>query len=389
MRTEVTMKLDSSSARPARSLALAAVLALAAACRSATPVPEGSPLPFHVALIPTEIHDTTVLTANPSDPVYPVRPPDRVKDDMHLQLGSKEVSKAIQEELSHAFVRTTLLELPSDPKRLEGMSQADREQYWQEEARRVGADLLVRSRLLIDPNISGTHNEKLWLEIPLWLMLGGPLCWFISDRTYDFTARLQAEVFDVSKGHETLGDYALLQIPLYAEFQGVDMTLIERADGVGPYALSILVPAGLLARETPDVEKELEKYLPRELGRELAHKVFAERSQFEQNLALGACKLEDHAASMEPAPDGRVRLRVPASELSAKKPLHRYELVAGDTVIAHNFQAAQPGEEQRVIEEEIALPAGAEYLTVRVVDAGTNPRSYPRKVHPTPKPQSR
>jgi hypothetical protein len=82
-----------------------------------------------------------------------------------------------------------------------------------------------------------------------------------------------------------------------------------------------------------------------------------------------------------------VRVRVPVSELSGEKPLHRYELVAGDTVVARNFQAAQPGDGRRFIEEEVALPAGAEYLTVRVVDASTNTRSYTLKV--SPQPQSR
>jgi len=378
------MKLDSIPLRPARTLALAALLSLAAACRSAAPVPEGSPLPFHVALIPTEIHDTSVLTATPSTPVYPELPPERVKDDMHLDLGSKEVSKVLQAELARAFVRTTLLELPSNPSLLEGKSPAERDRYWQDEARKVGADLLMRSRLLLDPHITGEHNEKLWLEIPIWLLLGGPLCWFISDRTYEFTARLQVEVFDTSEGHETLGDYALLQIPLYAEFQGTDLTLIERTDSVGQYALSILVPAGLLARDSEEIEEELDDYLPRLLGRELANKVFDERSTFEQNLALGAFKLEAQAASMEPAPEGRTRVRVPVSELPGASALHRYELVAGDTVVSRNFQAAVPGDARRFIEEEMSLPPGAEYLTVRVVDASTNTRSYTIKVKSQP-----
>ena len=374
--------LRSLSRTPGRSLVLALVFALGA-CRSTAPIPAGAPLPFHGALIPTEIHDTSVLTATPSKPTYPVLPAKRVKDDMHLDLGSKEVSKALQSELSRAFVRTTLLELPPDLKALEAMSPAERDLHWQGEARKVGADLLMRSRLLLDPNISGQYNEKLWLEIPIWLMLGGPLCWFISDRTYEFTARLQTEVFDTSEGHESLDEYSLLPIPLYAEFQGADMTLIERTDSVGQYALSILVPAGLLARDGEEIEEELDDYLPKQLGRELAQKVFDERSQFEQNLSLGAFKLEAQSASMEPAPDGHVRVRVPVLELPGASALHRYELASGSTVLAsRNFQAASPVKGQRMIEEEMKLPAGAEYLTVRVMDAGANTRSYTLKVTP-------
>jgi len=241
----------------------------------------------------------------------------------------------------------------------------------------------VRTRLLFDPHISGDRNEKFWLNVPLWLLVGGPFSWFVSDRSYEFTARLQAEVFDTSEGHESLADYALLPIPLYAEYQGADLTLIDRADGWGDYALSIIWPAGLLAQETDEVEAELEERLPEELGRELARKVFDERSQFEQNLALGAFKLEAQAASLERAPEGRVRVRVPVSELPGASALHRYELVSGDTVLAsRNFQAAVPGDGRRFIEEEMTLPPGAQYLTVRVVDASTNTRSYTLKVTP-------
>lgn len=373
------MMLRSNSPTPARYVALA-LLALAAACRSSTPVPTGSPLPFHVALIPTEIHDTSVLTATPSEPLYPPRSAEAANDDMRLELGSEEVSKALQKELGRAFVRTTLLELPADATQIAAWSPAERERYWQEEARKAGADLLVRTRLLFDPQISGDRNEKFWLNVPLWLLLGGPFSWFVSDRSYEFTARLQAEVFDTSEGHESLAEYALLPIPLYAEYRGADLTLIQRADGVGDYAISIVWPAGLLAQETNKVEEEFEERLPQELGRELARKVFDERSQFEQNLSLGAFKLESQAASLEPAPEGRVRLRVPVSELAGASGLHRYELVSGDTVVRRNFPAAVPGDARRFIEEEMALPAGTEYLTVRVIDASTNTRSYTLKV---------
>jgi hypothetical protein len=375
--------------RSARPLALVLAFSLAGlACRTSTPIPEGSPLPFHVALIPTEIHDTSVLTATPSDPVYPVRPADPVRDDMRLDLGTEQVSEVLQRELGRAFVRTTLLELPADLSQITAWSPAERERYWQEQAHEVGADLLVRTRLLVDPRIDGDRNEKFWLNVPLWLLVGGPFSWFVGDRTYEFAARLQAEVFDTSEGHESLDEYALLQIPLYAEFGGADLTLISRADGVEDYLISCVWPAGLLARETEEIEKELEERLLQELGRELAHKVFSERSQFEQNLALGAFKLEAQAASLEPAPEGRVRVRVPVSELGGASGLHRYEIVSGDTVVRRNFQAAAAGGDgRRFIEEEVALPAGAEYLTVRVVDASSSTRSYTLKV--APQPQSR
>jgi hypothetical protein len=329
-----------------------------------------------VALIPTEIHDTSVLTETPSDPVWPAPSEEANGDDMLLELTTADFSEALREELGHAFVRTTLLELPADPAELAGKSSLEREQYWQEKAREAGADLLVRTRLLHNPTIDGRRNEKFWLNLPLFL-LGGPMCYFVSDRSYQSSARLQAEVFDVSQGHESLADYALLTIPLYAESGELDLRFLDRAEGAKDYAVSILVPAGLLARETEDVEAEVEELLPQYLGRELAAKVFAQRSELEQNLALGAFMLEAQAVQLEPGSEGRLRVRVPVQELAGPGGLHRYELCAGGSVLSSgDFASGSTAGGRGLIDEELSLPAGTEYLTVRVTDAGANTRSY-------------
>lgn len=363
---------------PLHRLALAC-LPLAAACASSQRAPEGPPLPFHLALIPTEVHDTSVLSATPSEPLYAMPAEDAQEDDMRLDLSTAAVSRALRDELAGAFVRTTLLELPSDPAVLAGLGPAEREQYWQERARAVDADLLMRTRLLVDPAIDGGRNEKFWLNLPLFL-LGGPMCYFVGDRSYRVAARLQAEVFDASVGHEDLGDFALLTIPLYVEAGEQDLRFLDRADGAADYAISFLIPAGLLARETSEIEAEMEERLPRRLGQDLAAKVLGERSQFEQNLALGGFRLEAHAAELRRAGPGKLRLRVPVQDLAGDG-AHRYELRAGETVLAsRDFPAAADG--RRLIDDELELPAGAEYLNVRLTDARANTRSYTLRVAP-------
>jgi hypothetical protein len=362
---------------PAGAFVLALLLS---ACSSTGEVPEGPPLPFHVALIPTEIHDTSVLTDTPSEPVWAEPAPGSPADDMRLELATSELSHALCDELASAFVRTTLLELPADRAQLLALSPGERERYWQERARAAGADLLMRTRLLVDPAVDGERNEKFWLNLPLFL-LGGPACYFVGDRSYVAAARLQAEVFDVSKGHETLGDYALLRIPLYAEFQGADLRFIDRAHGAWQYAFSLLIPSGLLARETETIESELEQRLPVALGRELTAKVLDVRAQFEQNPALGGFKLEAQAARLDPGEAGRLRLRVPVQELTLAGALHRYEVRAGETVLSRrDFPTGAAVDGRRYIDEDIALPAGAEFLTVRVMDADANTRSYTLRV---------
>lgn len=370
------MRIETPAGRAWRGLALLCLMSLTGSCRASHEALKGEPLPFHVALIPTEIHDTSVLSATSTEPRYEEPPPGAPADDLRLELSSAAVSRALRAELEQVFVRTTLLELPDDSAQLARLGPFEREQYWQARARAAGADLLLRPRLTFDPVVTGERNEKFWLNLPLFL-LGGPMCYFVGDRSYGLTARLQAEIFDASEGHESLADYALLTIPLYAEFDSVDLRFLDRASGAGDYALSLLIPAGLLARETDAIEAELEERLPTELGRELAAKVFAERSQFEQNPALGAFRLEAGAARLEPIADGCMRVRVPVQELGTASPLNRYEIRAGDRLLAsRNFSSTASVDGRRFIEADLELPPGAQFLSVRVVDASSNVRSY-------------
>jgi len=207
------------------------------------------------------------------------------------------------------------------------------------------------------------------------------MCYFVGDRSYGLATRLQAEVFDTSEGHEVLDDYALLTIPLYVESKEMDLRFLDRASGAGDYALSLICPAGLLARETDTIEEELEERVPSELGRGLTSRVLADRSQFEQNLALGAFRLDAQSAEVDRETGGKVHLHVPVQELPGAAALHRYEVRTGETVLAsHDFEAVAGSDGRLFIEDEVALPEGEEYVQVRVMDASANTRSYTLKV---------
>ena len=110
-------------------------------------------------------------------------------------------------------------------------------------------------------------------------------------------------------------------------------------------------------------------------------KVFTERSQFEQNLALGAFRLDSEAAELRRGDQGRVRVRVPVHELGTGG-LFRYELLAGRTLLSSGDFGAASGDGRRLIEEELELPPDAQYLTLRVRDASANTRSYTLRVAP-------
>src|SRR5262245_2407489 len=115
-----------------RSLALFLFALAATACRSSGAAVVGEPLPFYVALMPTEIRDTTVLTATPTEASYAEPTGKEDPEDMRLDLSTEEVSRALAGALGQAFVRTTLLALPKDRTSFDAMGPAEREHYWQD-----------------------------------------------------------------------------------------------------------------------------------------------------------------------------------------------------------------------------------------------------------------
>lgn len=349
-------------------LAAFGALLFGSACATARESAIQEPLPFHLALLPTEVHDTSASTPRPEARDSADR------DDMRLVLDSAQVSPVLAAELASAFARTTLLAPPDDAAAFARLSDGERELYWQERARAAGADLLLRARLLLDPAIDEERNEKFWLNLPLFL-LGGPMCYFVGDRSYHVAARLQGEIFEVSSVHLELEDFALLTIPLYVEAGEQDLRFLDRADGAGHYLASLLVPAGLLARQTARIEAQLEERLPRSLGHALAAKIFAGRAELERSPVLGGFQLDGRALRTTALADGLTKVAIPVQELPGTE-LLRYELRDGERLLASGEFAPRMAGEPRWIEAELELPVDAPFLRVQLVDAQANTRGY-------------
>lgn len=337
----------------------------------------GEPLPFHLALMPTEMLDTSVTaTLAGSEPVAVPRDAD---NDMRLALAAPEVSQALARNLERAFTRTTLLAPPEDEQRYAAMNEVERDLWWQERARAAGADLLLRTRLLYDPRIEQERNEKFWLNLPLFL-IGGPMCYFVGDRSYRVSARLQGEIYEISAEHLELDPFALLQLPLYVEAAEEDLRFLDRADGAGHYAASLIVPAGLLARRTAHVERELEQRVPHSLGNALTSKVFAGRAELERKPELGGFLLEAGSVRAVGTGDGRTRLTIPVRELGGYELLH-YELRAGEQLLARGDFSERPPDRRHVIEMLVELPPDEPFLRVKLVDTASNTRGYTLPLH--------
>lgn len=226
---------------------------------SACAGPHGSktdPLPFNVAILPVRTEEN---------------PGDRTESDaaMRLRIDPQRVRESLARVLGQrCFVQVSLLDplAPGD-----GMSPLDRGLVAD-----LGADLLLQCSVDCDPFVQTELNEKFWLNLPLFV-LGGPLSYFVDDRTYKGRARIRASILDV---HPILAGRATLEDGrsecMYAEGRFSDTTLdfLDRAGGdLRYYGLSLVVPVGLLVKSGEAVEASVARRVADELAQALAEEI--------------------------------------------------------------------------------------------------------------------
>jgi hypothetical protein len=230
--------------------ALALLSSCATQARHAEPV-----LPFHIALVPIQCAPLSEATETPDAP-----PQD---GGMKFEVDPSTLATRLQSALeTRCFPRVTLLTLPSGIDAAEFASwPADRrEAYWVAQAASADADMILEGELRTSPQIQGSTNEKFWLNLPLFFA-GGPFCYFIDDNAYRGEARLDAWLYDlkpIAASRATLSDGRSELAHVQARFMGTDLSFLARAGGnVGLYAVSIVVPAGLLAHDGAHVEQRV------------------------------------------------------------------------------------------------------------------------------------
>jgi hypothetical protein len=294
-----------------RMLPLAGLLA-SAACSSTATEASRVHLPFHVAVMPIEIVAKTGAPRAETD--REAEASDVL--DVNLELDEAAVSAAFVEALgSECFVRASLLDYPEGetPKSFRSLPDADQVKHWVQAGREAGADLLLRGSLTHHQLVRTDINDAFWLNLPLFL-LGGPMTYFVDDRSYFLEARFRSSVYDLpalerdlEAGSVTLTPGRRLQ-DVRPDMREATLDFIDRADGVGDYALSILVPSGLLATETEDVEAELERQIVIALADDLVREIAAGSEQLLNADLLVQFVLRPEDLRLEPgaAGDGHV-----------------------------------------------------------------------------------
>lgn len=200
-------------------------------------------LPFHVAIAPASVvRDATTLPdkGNPTELVFAI--------------DAATLAKRLAASAGQTFVKVTTL-APADG----NASTTSTQKAWVAAAQQAGADLLLVPRLRYHPKVNTELNDRFWLNLPLFA-LGGPFCWFVADRSYHCQASLAGDLHDVTAAaaskRQTL-DRSTSVHDFRKDNTEASLSFLQRASGAGPYLLSVICPAGLLATESAAVPPEL------------------------------------------------------------------------------------------------------------------------------------
>jgi hypothetical protein len=198
------------------------------------------PLPFKVAVIPFEV---AVLPdgGDAKDEGTTIEP----------RFDGEQITKAVREALAGQFADAVILPWPAD-RPLEEFRRASRgqqDEYWMKACAAVDADLVLECDVKVPKRARCLRNEKFWLNLPVFL-IGGPLCYFVSDTTYEGEARLSAvlhQVVPIERGRATLANRYAEVARCEVKFDRVSLDFLDRAEA-SSYLFSLVVPPGLLAR---------------------------------------------------------------------------------------------------------------------------------------------
>ncbi|MEM7205216.1 MAG: hypothetical protein AAF628_33485 [Planctomycetota bacterium] len=212
-------------------------------------------LPFHVAVIPVDVDE---MGAG-----LPIE--HGGETELSLDFVETEVTQKLVDAASRPFAKTTLLSKPN-----RGLSKEENYEVWVAEAAESGADLILDATLLFDRKIHTGLNGSFWVNLPFFF-IGGPFNWFVNDRSYYFDARLEARVFSAHGiGEVRPPDRRTRVTTLEAQVSEARLDFLDRGDGLGAFALSVVVPSGWVSAESSSVTGKLQDAIAADIGTNLA-----------------------------------------------------------------------------------------------------------------------
>lgn len=229
--------------------------ALLAGCASQSSSVER--LPFHLGIARPVVRLDEQMASQQSDG-------DTTR--LSLAIDADKVAEKLAQSMSETFVQVSTLAAGADAP----MSKRD----WAEMAQEVGADILLFPKVTYSPSVHTSLNDRFWLNLPLFA-IGGPLNWFVADRSYFCNTELAGQLIDISAAtavgmvQEAVDDNARI-IDITSPASEASLSFLDRADGTVPFMLSLVIPAGLIASESDGAGEALDSVVIAQLSRDMA-----------------------------------------------------------------------------------------------------------------------
>lgn len=287
-------------------LQLAALLVstLVCSCKSSE-IRQETPLPFHVALIPAAVVSAEA-TPEVEDAV--------ALKDTKLAFTSEQVTARIRASLAENCVtKVSILDFPEGVSHEQFFAQSAlaQEEHWENEVRRLKPDLVAKMNLSYSPTVLSDTNSKFFPNLLLFL-IGGPFCYAYDDRDYYSAARLSVWLYDGSQidaQQASMNGREAELIEVTPRVDVSDLDFIDRADGVGHYALSLLIPAGWLAKDSDKVKTSLEAEIIDRLALDLNTRIRLRSNQLTRASRLYDFYIREEKVRVVAAANGGYEMR--------------------------------------------------------------------------------
>ncbi|MCR9243723.1 MAG: hypothetical protein NXI31_01740 [bacterium] len=223
------MSPSHSTRRASYSLAGLAICTLAACANVASP---RTRLPFHIAVMPAVTDDSLAATAAESAV-------DGDASAIELTIDAAAFTDRLVDALGSHCCRVTLLPATTDPAVSLQLAQA------------AGADVILGTMVRYDREVATGLNARFLPNLALFA-IGGPLNWFVSDRSYYYSVEFESQLHDVAIAatrSATLDPQSrLARLPGTANEAALNF--MARADNPSAFLLSLLLPAGFIGSES-------------------------------------------------------------------------------------------------------------------------------------------